>query len=126
MGHRLARPVPVLLGILGSGLLGILGGCQGGAPTETYELSGRVSVLLESADEGGPIEGATVRFTSDTLLVAETTTDGEGRYRMRVESDHPFGQVRAEAAGFRPAEATVYFDTPQRRIDLQLRRESGP
>ncbi|MCA9608021.1 MAG: carboxypeptidase regulatory-like domain-containing protein [Myxococcales bacterium] len=117
MGHRLARHVPVLLGIV------ILTACQGGAPTETYELSGRVSVLLESGDDGGPIEGATVRFTSDTLLVAETTTDGDGRYRMRVESDYPFGQVRAEAAGFRSAESTVYFDTPRRRVDLELRRE---
>lgn len=115
MGQRLFRAVPVALVLA-------IASCEGGAPTETYELSGRVSVLLESAAEGGPIEGATVRFTSDTLFSRETTTDAEGRYRMRVESDHPFGQVRGEAPGFLPAEATVYFDTPMRRIDLQLRR----
>jgi hypothetical protein len=120
MGHRFARRVPALIGLL------LAGACEGGAPTETYELSGRVTVLLESAEEGGPIPDATVRFTSDTLLVSETTTDGEGRYRMRVETDHPFGQVRAEAAGFLADEATVYFDTPQRRVDLQLRRSAGP
>ena len=62
-------------------------------------------------------------FSSDTLLVSETTTDSDGRYRMRVSTDHPFGQVRAERAGFITQETTVFFDAPQRRVDLQLRRD---
>ncbi|MCB9593458.1 MAG: carboxypeptidase regulatory-like domain-containing protein [Sandaracinaceae bacterium] len=119
MGHRLSRHVPVLLAIL-------LGACDGGAPTDTFELSGRVSVLLDTSEEGGPIEGATVTFTSDTLLTTEATTDGDGRYRMRVLTDHPFGQVRASAAGFRDHENTVYFDGPQRRVDIELRRAVDP
>lgn len=106
-------------------LAGFLGSCDGGAPTDTFELSGLVTVLLESAADEGGIEGARVIFTSDTLLLVETTTDSSGHYRMRVMTDHPFGQVRAEAAGFIPQETTVFFDLPQRRVDLQLRRMPG-
>lgn len=91
-------------------------------PLASYELSGRVTVLLESDAEGGAIANARVIFTSDTLLRQETTTDEDGRYRMRIETDHLFGQVRAEAAGFRPNEETVYFDSPMRRVDIALRR----
>jgi hypothetical protein len=92
------------------------------APMDTFELSGRVTSLLDESGGGDGIPGAHVTFTSDTLLRAEATTDGDGRYRMRVSTDHPFGQVRAEAGGFQPNEATVYFDSPQRVVDVELRR----
>jgi hypothetical protein len=87
------------------------------SPTELYELSGVVS------DErtGDPISGARVVFTSDTLYTAETTTNGDGVYRFIVETDHPFGQVRAEAGGYVPNERSVYFDGADRRLDIQLR-----
>lgn len=101
----------------------LLASCAEPLPLESYELSGHVTVLLESGDTGGPVANARVVFVSDTLIVEETTSDANGRYRMRVETDHAFGQVRAEAAGFRPQEETVYFDTSQRRVDLALRRQ---
>lgn len=91
-------------------------------PLDTYELSGRVTALLDGSDEGEPIAGARVTFVSDTLITAEATTDATGLYRMRVSTDHPFGQVRAEASGFVTGEETVYFDSPQRRVDVGLRR----
>jgi len=119
MGHRLAASVPVVLAML------LVASCDSSPTTDTFELSGVVTVLLESGDGGGPIEGARVTFTSDTLLQESATTDSDGRYRMRVESDVSFGQVRAQADGFRPQERTVYFDTPRRRVDLQLRRMPG-
>jgi len=119
MGHRLAASVPVVFAML------LVASCDSSPTTDTFELSGIVTVLLESGDTGGAIEGARVTFTSDTLLQAEATTDSDGRYRMRVETDVRFGQVRAEADGFRPREQTVYFDSPQRRVDLQLRRMPG-
>ncbi|MFK7990735.1 MAG: carboxypeptidase-like regulatory domain-containing protein [Sandaracinaceae bacterium] len=97
-------------------------GCGQGAPTDAFELSGRVSVLLESGEEGGPIEDARIQFVSDTLIVEETQTDGDGRYRMRVMTDIDFGQVRATAEGFRTREESVFFDSPTRRVDLPLRR----
>ncbi len=115
MGHRLAPAVPLLLAIFSMA-------CDGSAPMDTFELSGRVTVLLESPDGGSQIAGARVLFVSDTLLATETVTDADGRYRMRVVTDHPFGQVRAEAEGFLPSETTVLFDTPQRRVDIELRR----
>lgn len=95
-----------------------LAGCEG-TTLDAFELTGRVSVFESSTD--APVPGARVIFTSDTLLVEETVADDDGRYRMRVLSDHPFGQVRAEAEGFRPAERTVYFDQQRRRIDLRMR-----
>ena len=104
----------------------LLTACDGSAPTDTFELSGRVTVLLESPGEDTQIEGATVTFISDTLLSTETVTDAEGRYRMRVMTDHPFGQVRAEKEGFITHETSVFFDTPQRRVDIQLRRQLDP
>jgi hypothetical protein len=129
MGHRSAPRVPgtarwtrwlapILLVLIGSG-------CSEGAPTDAFELSGVVTVLLESGDTGGPVPNAEVRFVSDTLIVSETETDDSGRYRMRVLTDHPFGQVVANAPGFREEEETVYFDTQRRRVDLALRRVPG-
>lgn len=101
-----------------------LGGCEGGAPVEELELSGRVTVFNEGSPDGGePVEGATVVFTSDTLLSAETSTNGAGRYRLLVLSDTRFGEVRASAAGFRDATATVFFDRSPRRVDLAMPRE---
>lgn len=93
-------------------------GCGDATPTETYELSGRVT----EEGSGEPVADATVTFTSDTLYSATTTTTGSGRYEMFVESDVLFGQVRAEREGLVPAEATVYFDVPSRRVDLVMRR----
>lgn len=116
MGHRARSRVPSSL------VLALLfAGCVEGAPLDTYELSGRVTVLLESGQDVG-VAGAHVTFVSDTLIVEDTTADGEGRYRMRVATDHPFGQVRAEAEGFVPHEETVLFDSDQRRVDIALRR----
>jgi hypothetical protein len=113
VGHRSVWPVPLALELLA---------CGPGPPLTTYELSGRITVLLETGDSDEGVPEATVRFTSDTARVVETTADGDGRYRMLVATDHEFGQVRAEAAGFLPGEATVYFDAPQRRVDIALRR----
>lgn len=100
----------------------VLAACGADAPGALYELSGRVAGQHTEGAATTPIGDALVRFTSDTGHVSETRTDSEGRYAMQVFSDVAFGQVRAEAAGFAPSEATVYFDQPQRRIDLVLRR----
>ena len=128
MGHRTAPRVPAPVrwpAALASAAAIFAASCGEGAPTEAFELSGVVTALLTSGEAGGPIADADVRFVSDTLIVSETTTDGSGRYRMTVLSDHPFGQVVAEAPGFLGSEATVFFDSPQRRVDLALRRAPG-
>lgn len=95
----------------------LLFGCAEEPATETYELAGKV---VEDGSGRG-ISGARVTFTSDTLYGASTRTDGDGRYEMAVDTDVPFGQVRATKSGFQPVEATVYFDTSPRRIDLRMR-----
>jgi len=117
MRQRLPKIVP--LGLLGLLLLG----CEGGESiVEAFELSGIVSEVSGGTDMGPVIAGATVTFTSDTNSRETTTTGADGRYRMRVSTDDPFGQVRAEAAGYVPNEETVYFDTRSRRVDIQLQR----
>ena len=89
---------------------------------EEHELSGYVRDDLE----GTAIRGATVRFTSDTLYVEETSTDSDGHYEMVVISDVDFGQVRAEKEGYDPAEESVFFDTDARQIDIRLRPAGSP
>ncbi|MCA9602726.1 MAG: carboxypeptidase regulatory-like domain-containing protein [Myxococcales bacterium] len=93
----------------------------GNGVTTSYELSGKVT----DAVSGKALKGVKVRFTSDTLYSDSTTTDEDGWYEMGVESDEPFGQVRAEKSGYAPAEATVYFDTKSRRIDIRMRESLG-
>lgn len=115
--QRVPTPVLLLLALAGGGALG---SCES-APGATYQLSGRVTVLLTDDGAAMPIGGALVRFTSDTGRVGETTTGGDGRYELAVFTDAPFGQVRAEANGYTPNERTVYWDQPERRIDIVLR-----
>ena len=101
-------------------MIGVLaGGCgeEENPNVDRFELSGYVRDTFDD----NPIGGATVTFRSDTLRMADATTDDEGLYEMVVETDVAFGQVRAEAAGFQGAEASVFFDSPRRRIDLRLR-----
>ena len=115
MGHRLGSWVPAVA-LAASAAMGC---AEDEAPTDLYELSGYVT----EAATGDPIDGATVTFTSDTLYSTETATDEDGFYEMVVETDSPFGQVRARRSGHISAETTVFFDSQQRRIDLVLRVE---
>lgn len=115
-GRRSSLLVPAT--VLGAALL--LSSCAEGPPVDELDVSGFVTASTLAG--GGPISGALVRFSSDTGLATETRTGDDGRYRMRVLTDHPFGQVSAEAEGFLPRQATVYFDRPERRVDLVLQR----
>ena len=89
------------------------------SPTTDRELSGYVT----DETTGGPISGATVRFSSDTLYTASTTTDADGLYEMVVQTDAEFGQVRVEKGGYFINELTVFFDTDMRRLDFSLRAQ---
>jgi hypothetical protein len=101
-------------------VLATLSSCDSGAPTALYELSGIITEV-----NGGPIGGARVVFRADTLETADTYTNGDGVYRLSIESQSRFGQVRAEADGYIPGESTVFFDTNVRRLDLILRPGRG-
>jgi len=115
LASRRAAHAIVLALAFGSALAGL--SCTGASPTVGYELEGRVTDDFT----GSGLSGADVTFTSDTGFSAATRADSGGRYRMAVESDVPFGQVRAEHDGYTAAEATVFFDTEARVIDLTLR-----
>ncbi len=95
-----------------------LAGCGKTSTTaSTYQLSGYV----QDAESGTALKGASVTYTSDTLDTATATTDSSGRYEIAIDSDTPFGHVSAQKGGYQPADKTVYFDTPTRRMDLDLR-----
>jgi len=94
------------------------GACGDGAPVESRTVAGFVT---DGADMRG-VGGADVTFTSDTRYTASTTTNGDGFYEIRVETDSPFGQVVATHPEYQSAEGTVFFDTEERRLDLVLRR----
>lgn len=119
LGHRPAALVPRLFFVL---LALSLTSCDdGGGVIEGFELSGRCEELLGPDLVGDGISGANVTFRSDTLVIEQTTSDDGGWYRMRIMTDQPFGQVRAEAEGYQTTERTVFFDAPTRRVDLEMR-----
>jgi hypothetical protein len=99
----------------------LLASCAPGTVGDTFSLSGRITQTLASGVTVTPLGGANVRFTSDVGDVFETTSGGDGRYRLQVLSRVRYGQVRASAAGFVDSERTVLFDTPERRIDIGMR-----
>lgn len=117
--HRALAWVPVALGVA----IGLAScGTDEDPHIDQHELSGFVRDDLE----GTAIRGATVTFTSDTLRRESTTTDSDGHYEMVVETDVDFGQVRAEAAGYDPAEESVFFDTDSRTVDIRMRPAAAP
>lgn len=100
-------------------------GCQESAGLSDYRVSGYVRDPLT----GNALSGVRVTFTSDTLHSKSTTTSGDGSYDLRVKSDTPLGQVKAEKSGYESAQATVFFDSSERRIDLAIRplpSDAGP
>jgi hypothetical protein len=102
--------------------LALVSGCGDEDPhAAVFELAGRV----QDRSTGRGIGGADVRYVSDTLDEASTTSDGDGSYRLVIMTTTPFGQVRADKAGWLPDERTVFFDASPRRMDLRL-REAPP
>ena len=97
----------------------LIGACASESPVEDFEVSG----FITDRGTGAAIEGATVSFVSDTRFASATITNEDGLYQMAVETDRPFGQVTANAAGYETNDTTVFFDTRTRRVDLTLRSE---
>jgi hypothetical protein len=94
----------------------IVSACAEEPATSEKQLSGVVRDRLS----GRRISGARVTFTSDTLYSETTRTDGDGHYEMIVETDTPLGQVHAEHDRYQATEVTVFFDAPERTIDITL------
>ena len=123
----LASTLALVGGILLAGSLLAVAGCGTNEPPGVgYELVGNIVESVGNGTDGPPIGGALVRFVGDTGRVEETTSQSNGRYRIFVVSDTRFGQLTASAAGFADARQTVYFDIPQRRVDLALPRIDAP
>jgi hypothetical protein len=128
--HRAALRVPAALrarsvwvGLALLALGAVDAGCgREGPPGESYEIVGFVVESVGEGTDGPGIGGAMVRFESDTGRTVETVSEGNGRYRIYVLSETRFGQVTASAPGYGEARETVFFDSPQRRLDLALPR----
>jgi hypothetical protein len=70
------------------------------------------------------VSGAKVTFVSDTLDEAETTSDGNGRFELRVEVPEGvrFGTIGASRAGYADSpRISVYFDGSAIRTELKMR-----
>ena len=106
-------------------LLGLASsGCDDGTNPnlDSYEVSGRVTDI----ETGEGIANASVVFTSDTLFTASTQTGDGGHYAMLVETDSPYGRVRAEKSGYAPATESVFFDSAVRRVDVEMNPTPAP
>lgn len=125
--RSLARAAALGLRLVGLVALAALAvSCGPKGPTgEGFELVGYVHEARGPGSDGQAIPNASVRLEMDTGRVAETTTASDGRYRVFIVSDTPFGEVSARAAGFHESRQSVYFDTPSHRIDLRLPREAA-
>lgn len=80
------------------------------------------TVLDEFTNRG--ISGAKVTFVSDALDRAETTSESEGRFVLRVEVAEgvKFGTIGATKAGYVDSpKISVYFDGSALRTELKLR-----
>ncbi len=107
---------------LATALAIVLGSCADEPRTSEYDLAGYVT----DVESGRGLRDVQVRFVSETAYTESASTDRDGHYQMRVVTDSPFGQVRAERPGFTVEEKTVYFDTQSRRIDLELQAVATP
>jgi len=100
--------------------LSLLGSCGAeDAPSERHEITGSV----RDARSAAPIAKADVRFVSDTLDEAGTTSDGDGRFSLQVDVREGviFGTVRATRDGYGPSTArSVYFDGLPVVVELEL------
>jgi iron complex outermembrane receptor protein len=69
---------------------------------------------------GRPVAGARIVVTtSDTAAASATSTDGDGRFEVRVDAAQPV-QLRVERARFAPLEVRVAAGEPPLRLALPL------
>ncbi len=80
-------------------------------------------VVLDDYSERG-VSGAKVTFVSDALDRAETTTQSDGSFELRVEltAGVLFGTLAASRDGYAGSgQESVYFDGSSPRMELRLR-----
>lgn len=121
MRHRASTPVPTVLAICAFLLFA---GCSEDTPETAQDVE--VSGYVKDEVTKRAIRRAAVTFTSDVLDTASTTADDDGYYEMAVTTNTPTGRIAVSASGYLPGEASVFFDVPSRRVDLELRPESAP
>jgi hypothetical protein len=99
-------------------------GCgDSGAATATQRT---ISGEVRDAQSGHGIAGALVDFSSDTLETAETSTDGDGRFKLEIEVTDGvmFGHVSASHRDYEAAAAvSVYFDGIENVLEIELRHK---
>jgi hypothetical protein len=111
------------LSVLGFLALSILTACASDDEAEAFgehDIEGTVSD--EFTKKG--LSGAKVTFVSDTLDEAETTSESDGRFVLRVEVPEGvrFGTIRATRAGYADSpRISVYFDGSAIRTELKMR-----
>jgi hypothetical protein len=99
-------------------------GCGGDADSSTREQE--ISGAVRDAQSGRGIADAVVELTSDALDSAETVSDRDGRFTIRLDVSEGvlFGHVSARHRDYEQAAASsVYFDGTERVLSIELRRK---
>jgi hypothetical protein len=95
-------------------------GTDEGAAQSDHDIEG--TVIDEFTQHG--LSGATVRFVADTLEEAETVSESDGHFTLRVEVSEGvrFGTLEASRDGYADSkQLSVYFDGSALRAELALR-----
>jgi hypothetical protein len=79
--------------------------------------------VVRDADTGKGIGGAKVRFLSDTLDEDSDTTEKDGSYAVSALTDTPNGHLEVTKAGYAPRTVSVYLDSDDVSIDVELERD---
>jgi len=93
---------------------------DGGGAVDDRTIEGQV---LDDYTERG-VSGAKVTFVSDALDRAETTTQSDGSFELRVEltTGVLFGTLEASRDGYAASgKESVYFDGSAPRMELRVR-----
>jgi hypothetical protein len=101
-------------------LAALLAAC-GGDGDSGAEL-GQVSGTVRDEQSGERLSGVEVVFTSDTLDRQEGKTGHDGGYRLHVASRVPNGRIAASKKGYATRVVSVYLDTSDVHIDVDLAR----
>ncbi len=115
LGHLVAASLVTLLLLSSS--------CDDGRDVAP-DVARRVSGIVRDGLDGERLTGVRVRFVSDTLDEATSKSDGDGRYRIAVLSDTDKGRLEASRQGYATRVVSVYFDSTDVKLDIELSRAS--
>lgn len=93
-------------------------GC--GDPDEALDQERTLHGVVRDAVNGKGLKGVTISFQSDTLDEADDKTDEDGDYMLFVGTDSLHGRIEAKKSGYETRIVSVYFDSEDVQVDVEL------